>query len=56
MQNFHDIFETCKRSFICAFSICMTILLGYVLSVLLVFEIYFEIQICNVESTLTVAQ
>ena len=25
MRNFHDTFETYKRSFICAFSICMTV-------------------------------
>ena len=25
MQNFQDTFETRKRSFICAFSICMTV-------------------------------
>ena len=25
MRNFQDTFETCKRSFITAFSICMTI-------------------------------
>ena len=27
MQNFQDTFETCKRSFISAFLICMTVLL-----------------------------
>ena len=25
MQNFQDIFKTCKQSFISAFSICMTV-------------------------------
>ena len=25
MRNFQDTFETCKRSFISAFSICMTV-------------------------------
>ena len=28
MQNFQDTFETCKGSFISAFSICMTVLLS----------------------------
>ena len=42
MWNFQDSFETCKRSFISVFSICMTILLRYMLSILLVFEIYIE--------------
>ena len=30
MQNFYDIFETRKRSFISAFSICMTVPLNHV--------------------------
>ena len=25
MRNFHDTFETCKQSFICTFSVCMTV-------------------------------
>ena len=28
MRNFQDVFETCKRSFISAFSICMTVTLS----------------------------
>ena len=29
MRNFQDTFETPKRSFICAFSICMTVPLNF---------------------------
>ena len=36
MQNFQDTFEARKQSFISVFSICMTALLCYMLSVLFV--------------------
>ena len=34
LQDFQDAFETCKRSFISAFSICMTV----PLTILLIYE------------------
>ena len=39
MPNFQGTFETCKRSFISAFSICMTVPLNVKIEVLLTLEI-----------------
>ena len=33
MRNFQDTFETLKRSFICDFSICMTVPLNFVTNI-----------------------
>ena len=42
MRNFQDTFETRKRSFITAFSTCITVLLIYNILIIFLYTSYFE--------------